>query len=233
MSDAPPPPPRSAPDVSPPRRDGDRLDDLPPKKQRLSTGRMVLIACAVLCFLCVVIGTVAVVVPRGPPKRERLVCATNLSQLAQMFVIWQTQGAKPPRSGPAMFLAWRKDRTRIREGEESVLRCPNDPGAADAAKPEARALYDSIDLDHPAPGLCSYAVRDFVKFPLDPMSKRLQAIAACLHHRNGAVVAFDNGSAMFMELDALGATPGTELTVGPDSPAEVLQPLTFGDGRTR
>ncbi|MCE9638063.1 MAG: hypothetical protein K8T90_20370 [Planctomycetes bacterium] len=235
MSNASAPPPRPAPDVPPPLRAEDLLDDVPPKKKGLSKGMIILIVCAVLAIPCIagLIATVAIIVPQMQEKQKRLTCMENLSQLSQTFAATQSGVGAPKRSGTAMFLEWRKSRRLIREGEELILVCPGDPSVAFPDSPEARRRYDTVDLDAPPADLCSYAARDFARFPLDSKSGRREPIAACLHHRHGAIVAFSDGSARFMDLDELAVDAGTELTVGPDSPAEMLQSLTFGNGRTR
>ncbi|MCE9638064.1 MAG: hypothetical protein K8T90_20375 [Planctomycetes bacterium] len=209
-------------------------------KKRLSNKAIVLIACAVFAIPCVPLLVLTQgVMPQIEAERQRIVCADHLERLARIFVDSQSQGANPPRSGPAMFLAWRKDRTRIDEGVEWMLLCPNDPGAADAEKRETRALYDSVDLDHPAPGLCSYAVRDFAKFPLAASKDAAEPIAVCLHHaetllvRGVAVVAYSDGRAAFVGYEELGISEGSELIVGPRSKSAVLRMMTFGDARER
>lgn len=161
-------------------------------------------------------------------KQARLVCTNNLSQLAAL-VAANGPGA-PPRTGPAVFLEWRK-RGVIERGEERVLLCPLDPDAIVRDTPEWRARWDDVDLDDPGRGLCSYAVRDFAKFPVSAATRAPVPIAACLHHtetaieRGGAVVAFSDGAVAWLGYEELGISEGSELIAGPKSKAKLLREL--------
>ena len=85
---------------------------------------------------------------------------------------------------------------------------------------------------------CSYAVRDFKRFPLDPNSKELEIIACdrmgpegrTSHHRDGLCVLFSNGSMKFMDRAALGIDPWGEFTVGPDSTHSELKKVVHRGG---
>lgn len=238
-----PPPPAPAPPGVPPPVPARRLrDDVPdagpPPKKGLSTLAIVLIVVGVLgvAGIAVVVGILAVVVPSMQHKQMRFQCQQHLSQVAQLIVADRADRTPVRYGGPAYLLEWRKSGRFIRAGQEAVLLCPADAGAAPLAR---RELWDAVDLANPAPGLCSYAVRDFVNFPLDERSAAPQPIAACLHHtegprdRGGAIVAFDDGSTRFVGYEELGISDASELTVGPDAPAELLRALTFESSETR
>ena len=164
-------------------------------------------------------------------------CATNLEALAEHFSIRHGRGAPPARSGPGLFVAWRSERTVLLPGGESMLVCPSDPIAVKPDTREAEAAYAAADLDHPTPELCSYAVRDFAKFPLAATKGAAEPIAVCLHHaetllvRGGAVVAYSDGRAAFVGYEELGISEGSELIVGPRSKSPLLRMMTFGDAR--
>lgn len=232
-----PPPPVPAPVGVPSPRLPDDVPDLgpPPPRKGLSTLAIVLIVCGVLAIPCLagLIGTVAVVVPQMQAKQMRFACQQNLSQLAAIHIVEVISKNEPKHSGPAYFLEWRKHGRNIRSGQEAVLLCPRDPAAVRRDTPEWRARWDDVDLDDPAPGLCSYAVRDFATFPIERDSMGVEPIAACLHHtetgrdRGGATVAFSDGSVRWIDYEELGISDASELVVGPDSKAELLRPLTL------
>src|SRR6185436_2486321 len=95
-----------------------------------------------------------------------------------------------------------------------------------------RRVWDTVDLDHAPRELCSYAGRDFERFPLDPKSDS-EVIGACLNHRGGAVVVYSSGTALFLKLAALGVASDDEKTVGPESLSPVLRVVRYGDGSVR
>ena len=186
---------------------------------------------------------VRLVFPRTSKSCPPPSCTSNLAQLGGLFVANVADRPWHPRSGPALFLEWRKTRSHIRPGEESVLICPNDDSIDSPDTPESRARYDTVDLDHPPADLCSYAVRDFERFPLDPAAKEPQLLAACVgrepngpyvgRHKRGVSVLFTNGNARFLTFEELGLTPGVVPTVGPKSNVPMLRALRFGEPAPR
>jgi hypothetical protein len=159
--------------------------------------------------------------------QQRATCMNNLSQLGQVHLIQTMENrAKAQKySGPAMWLAMRKSGVEIHRGEERTVLCPCDLDVYVPATDAEIKRWDDVDLAKPAEGLCSYAGRDFVKFPIDVKSTDKQAIGACLHHDGGAVVVFDGGDAYFMTLEELGLASEAEKTVGPESKSPVLRVL--------
>jgi hypothetical protein len=165
--------------------------------------------------------------PARMAATERLTsCMNNLSQLGQTYLMQSAENrAKAQKfSGPALWLAYRKNASEIRRGDERVLLCPADPKAVFPESPADWKRFDDVDLSNPAAGLCSYAGRDFVRCPL-PESKEPQPIGACLHHPGGAVIAYDDGSVKFVKLKDLGLASDAEKIIGPDSKSPVLRVL--------
>lgn len=199
--------------------------------------RVVIVVVFVGAFIAL-LGALLVEIPRGSPnKLARFTCANNLSQLATLFAE-QTRAdpAWKPRSGTSLLLAWRKGASRIRAGQERVLLCPGDEGVALPDTADTRARYDAVDLDAPPADLCSYAVRDFVAFPVDRDDLGAEVFAACVgtfhadgswfaHHRGGCNVAFCDGATRFYEWADLCAPPGGPPVVGPGSPSPLLRVL--------
>ncbi len=177
--------------------------------------------------------------PRGPtlPKasparlerKRRVECMNDLSQLTQIYLLClMDDRAKAQKwSGAALWLSMRKGEGLIRRGEEHVLVCPADPAARPPASDAERKAWDDVDLAHPAAGLCSYAGRDFAKFPLDPKTREPQVIGACLHHKGGVMVAFADGQVQFMTFEELGLVSEAEKIVGPDSKSPLLRVLRY------
>lgn len=194
-----------------------------------------------------VIGTVALfIAPHSHPNQKRFSCQNNLSQLGGLYVACSEDPAWRPRAGPALFLEWRKDGKRIRPGQEGVLVCPGDQHVVPPDTPELRARYDAVDLDDPPDDLCSYAVRDFVRFPVDPQAGKPEPIAACVgrivdgewqaFHKGGFVIVYDDGASRFIEwsecgVDPPGDWPDPTVVVGPDSPVPELRTLCFRPAR--
>jgi hypothetical protein len=209
----------------------------PTAKKGMPTWAIVLIVVGALGIVVVglkIVTTVAIVVPEMQETQRRLSCKGNLSQLAEVFLIRRMQSPKvAPRSGPALFLEWRSTTSEIKRGQEKILVCPGDPSAKFPTAEADWTAWDRVDLDHAPRALCSYAVRDFARFPLPAKPTGGEPIAACIHHPGGAVVAFAAGDTEFVTLQGLGLRPQDEMTVGPDSKSPLLRVLRYGDGSVR
>jgi hypothetical protein len=157
----------------------------------------------------------------------RRTCMEHLSQLGQIYLLLaQDNHAKAQKwSGPALWLSMRRNAAEIKRGEERVLLCPLDQAARPSSSDAERKAWDDVDLAHPASGLCSYAGRDFVNFPLNLKSSDKEPIGACLHHPGGVSFVFDGGDAQFLSLAELGLASDAEKIVGPDSKSPLLRKL--------
>jgi hypothetical protein len=193
----------------------------------------VLIVCGVVGvpLLAGVVTTVAIVVPRMQETKRRTQCMSNLSELLVRHVTASMDDPKQAArwSGSSLWLAQRRGGMRVRRGEETLLICPGDALARPPVSESDRAEWDSVDLDHPPRHLCSYAGRDFAAFPIDPTGEEKNPIGACVHHRGGAVVAFDTGDVQFFTREQLGIAPDAKITVGPDSASPMLRVLRGGN----
>jgi hypothetical protein len=207
-----------------------------PEKKGLPVWAIVLIVVGVigLVGLAGLAGTVAVVVPKMQDQQKRLGCMNNLSQLGQVYLVHAMGGraAAQVHSGPGLFLAFGKDRRDIAPGNEKVFICPADTLARVPATDADRKAYGTVDLDHVPRWLCSYACRDFAKYPLGENAGH-DVLAACIHHKGGAVMVFAEGDAVFMTLAELGLSKDDEKTVGPESKSPLLRQVRYGDGSVR
>lgn len=180
-------------------------------------------------FIAALIVTTAAIQSPGPERNQRASCMNNLSQLGQIFLMWRQAhpDATVPFNGTALWLSYRKDRSEIRRGDERVLICPKDDDASVPETDAERQAWDDVDLAHPSGALCSYASRDFERFPLGPHPADKEPIGACLHHKGIAIVVFRYGDAQKMTLEELGLASDDEKIVGPESKSPVLRVLKY------
>jgi hypothetical protein len=162
--------------------------------------------------------------------KARAVCMNQLSQLSTLFSIRGMQNlAKAQRySGPALWLQYRKSGSDIPRGQEKALLCPCDATARIPKTAADMEAWDTVDLEHPAAGLCSYAGRDFSAAPIagsDAPFDRKVPIGACLHHPGGAVIAYASGFVEFLTLEELGLASDADKIVGPASKSPLLRVL--------
>jgi hypothetical protein len=164
------------------------------------------------------------------PSRITL-CRSNLGELSQIHVrrTMEDRGAAERWSGSSLWLAMRRDRRDIGVGRERVLLCDGDGCADVPSATDDLSAWDEVDLQNPARELCSYAGRDFATLPIDPDDETPHPIGACVHHRDGAVVAFDDGTVSFMERAELGLTPDDDIVCGPESKSPILRVLRGGE----
>jgi len=157
---------------------------------------------------------------------RRLTCEDNLSRLGTLYLdrAQENRAKTQTHSGSALWLSMRKGGEEVRRGEERVLLCPCDASVRPPRSKLDLTAWDDVDLARPKPGLCSYAGRDFVQFPIAPTSGD-EPIGACLRHAGGAVVVFDFGLVTFLSLEELGLSSDSEKTVGRDSKSPLLRKL--------
>ena len=205
----------------------------PTPKKKMPVWVIVLIV-AGACGLCVVpemVGAVAVMVPAIQERQKRLTCMTQLSELSQLHLARTVQSGteRRPLSGSALWLSLRAEGS-ISPGNERILLCPGDPHSTPPPEP---SVYDAIDLANAPRELCSYAGRDFEAFPLSDEAVGQQVLGACIHHRSGAIVVYDDGRTEFVDHLELGITEDDEKTVGPESKSPLLRVVRYGDGSVR
>jgi len=187
----------------------------------------------VIAIIATLVAAVSLGIPLVQKRSQKLQCQRNLSDLGTLFTTWRLEKpGKPKYSGVALFLWFRKKRD-IQLGDEETLLCPGAQGVTWPATQEDREAYNDVDLQNPPTDKCSYAVRDFEKYPLKQDAGAKQIIACdrqgndsrTMHHPDGVVVLFDNGSASFMDKEALGVSMGPEdpVVVGPDAENEMLK----------
>ncbi len=166
-------------------------------------------------------GGLRILSPRIQCPSERTRCQDQLRQLGGAFVGHGAQrGASDLPGGAAAFLELVAE---FAIPPERLL-CPGD------SSPVAAGHSVSAVDRHDAAALravCSYAVRDFTRYPLDPNSTRPQIIAADadVHHRDGLNVLWDDGSVQFLDRMYLNLAPDEPIVVGPDSPHPELRKL--------
>jgi hypothetical protein len=186
-----------------------------------------------IALLLLLLVAVILLLLRGCDHRAE--CGNNLSRLGERLraMTPDKRRATMKLGGAAMFLSWRKDGRVVRRGDESLLRCPDDPDLR-ALNDDARTAYDQVDLANPPDDLCSYAVRDFDRWPLPTEgSLRGEIIACCRqgrdgatpHHRGGVVALFGEGDVQFLTRDDLGLVADEPLVVGPESKVPMLQKM--------
>jgi prepilin-type N-terminal cleavage/methylation domain-containing protein len=180
----------------------------------------------VLAIIATLVAAVSVGIPMVKQRSMRLQCQRNLSGMGVIFTNYLMEHpGKPKYSGVALFLSFRKNKD-IKVGQEKdSLLCPGDMGVTFPTSPEDSEKWDAVILESPPADMCSYAVRDFDKYPMK-MDSPEQQIIACdrqgsdgktPHHEGGLLVLFDSGSAKWMEKDALGLVGDQQIVVGPDS----------------
>ena len=160
-------------------------------------------------------------VSRSPT--HKVACANNLKHLGAMIVQRQVSGKLKYLRGPAFLLeAYRFG--FVERGKERVFLCPDDPQSKRLAEPEFREAYAHIDPKNPDPGLLSYAVRDFERFPL-PSSSRgpHEPLALCPWHEGSVNVLYDDSAVEILTAAELGLAPGEPIVLGPSAKSDFLK----------
>ena len=118
----------------------------------------------------------------------------------------------------------RQNEVDAKSRDVRLLLCPADTSVCAPATFADGYVWDSVDLEHPGTGLCSYAGRDFVRCPIQQPDTR-EVVGACLHHPGGALVARADGTVEFLTLKDLCIASDADKSVGPDSKSPVLRVL--------
>ncbi len=176
--------------------------------------------------------------PCGPGDRS-IPCRRNLKELGTLVTGSMDDGSfgriAAHYSGVSILLWFRVKGGAIEEGRESMLICPGDNQAVNPVSREAQREYDDIDLDDPRNNMCSYAVRDFRRFPLD-LTQLGSEIIACdrlgldgrtAHHDNGLCVLFADGEVGFLTRDDLGLSREDPIVLGPKSKSPLLRTVRY------
>lgn len=225
------------------------MREVPPPPARVEPPRVwrrvVLSAVTLTLFSALVVGGlwIAAEVRRVKARDYVLHCQRNLRELSTLLLLSMRDGSADEVlnecSGASVLLSFRVTDGAIKEGWETLFICPADE---DAINPTP-AQYDGLDLHDPEAvrGLCSYAVRDFGRFPLDPLPDEPQILACdrqgddgCTQHHLGGLdgmsginVAFSDGSVKFLTHDELGLSGDDQIVVGPDSTHPMLKKVRY------
>ena len=186
----------------------------------------------VITIIAALIGIVAAVIPQAQQANRKLQCANNLKNIGGMLSERITSKGLGTRGGAAMLLQTYK-LGMIRKGDERVFLCPGDViiRGQNIDDADFKKRYDSIDLDHIDPLICSYAGRNRKLYKFQPDSREKQAWGCdCQgddgrsgHHKGGLNVLYDDSSVVFMDHEALGLQPEDPIVVGIDSTQELLK----------
>ncbi len=208
--------------------------------------RSVLAVLTMVIVACVLAGVHSALASRrrgNPNGHLQIACANNLRHLGGIYSsLLMEKPGPPPYDGTALWLEYRK-REYVQRTRESVMLCPGDESVFAPQTDDDARFWDDVDYSDAAVvrRLCSYAVREFTEFPLDPDSEEPQAIACdapdadgvVRHHRGGLTILFDDGAAQWTDREHLGLQPDEPITIGPDARAEVLRALTVVPLRNR
>ncbi len=176
----------------------------------------------------------------GCGRNRRASCQRNLEELGTLFVVLEKEtNGHMPYDGVSLFLSFRAKNSWIKKKQEALLICPGDNQAIMPTTPEQQDAYDEIDLSNPRNNMCSYAVRDFTRYPLFADCEEPQIIACdrqgldgrTAHHDNGLCVLFDDGSVRFMSRGDLGLARDDPIVVGPGSNHPMLSKVVSIPGR--
>jgi len=222
------------------------MDEQPPRRPRgPSWGTMgFVVGCIALFVVCLFGGTVLVMPADRFPKHTG--CANHLRQIGGLLCVEALEhGAYPDHGGAPLLFEWRRAHF-IQRGREAVFIYPDDPDAREPVGAAASLLYETVDVTDAAAlaPLCSYAVRDFARFPVDPDGKDPEtgevAWVACdrqgadgrtPHHEGGLNVLFADGAVQLWDRERLGIADDEPIVVGPDSPHPELRKMVFVPGR--
>ena len=167
----------------------------------------------VICVGASLFGAVSILVPRIQQRQAQTTCADHLIRLNGLYLNDRAvQGAAPTEGGAAYFVRL----ARESGSDPALLVCPRDPVAT--AAPAFGATPPASDDAAALRAICSYAVRDFARHPLDEAAtdELIAADAQAYHesgvdadgeHALGINVLRSDGSVRFMGRAALGLAP--------------------------
>ncbi len=194
--------------------------------------RVVLVKVAVVLGVLALAAAGYVVATYLPRERNgRLTCMNNMQQLVRAWQVARHTGKfDPTLRGTAQIASWMRG---IGMGDERIFLCPGDRLAPpDTAAERARWHPSDIRTLEDVHDLCSFAVRDFAKYPVADGDARAWILCdrngddgRTMHHRSGINVAFAGGDAQSFTREELGFGPDEPIVVGPDSPNAELRKM--------
>ncbi len=193
---------------------------------------------AQILIALVIVGAIAAAVhfaaSRMVAAKQRVHCLENLQSLAGIYAELNVRhpGPDDSRSGTALILGWRGGAGPISPGQEGLFGCVGDPQFRRLQTDEDHARYDSIDLAAPPRDACSYAVRDFGRFPVPNPPTGNEVFAACTSHPDGAMLALVDGRVRVCTWAELGLTGPEEADVGPGAKSPLLRQVCRTPGVT-
>ncbi len=181
---------------------------------------LIVVCGACLCGVPAVGGAIAVLVPKIQMQHIRAGCATSLRTLGSLHIDhWTETGGPPTEGGVKYFL-------RLAEGTDVSIVCPDDGHGRQAQVVQIGDDPMTTASEPMLRSICSYAVRDFARYPLSDDYAN-EAIAADREefHRGGINVLYSDGSVKFHDRAWLGIPDGAPIVVGPESDHEELKKL--------
>jgi len=213
-------------------------ETLPPRKPRtrLAPGQLFRYFLGVTAFLAALILVLAIAtVPRLDSRGRPITRCRNHMRALLPYVLLhhEAMAARAKGTGAPILLALHGH--EVPPGREEIFTCPGDPAVGAAVGMRNLGRYDSEDImdatdDQP---LCSFAVRDFARFPLEGkepqwvLCDREGDDAQTPHHSRGLIVALSNGTFARLSRADLGLAEDEPIIVGPDSPHPELRKMLY------
>ncbi len=191
---------------------------------------LVLSGLAVIVFCAALFGAASILVPRIQEKQRQSTCANNLRRLGGLYVAdAMRQDGAPGEGGARYFLRLVHDAS----ADPAVLFCPSDSVATPETVVAGADGGRSPSAADALRRVCSYAVRDFARYPLDDSAtdEFVAADAADVHGRGGVTILLSDGSVQFRTRAGLGLAPDEPIVIGPDSSHPELAKLCIVPAR--
>jgi hypothetical protein len=216
------------------------MSDVSNSTSRWTIGRVLVVVMRVACAIgavLLVFGAVRVF-EQVRAHQSSATCQDHLRMLGGVMVHRAEQSGTflPAEGTTGLIMLYRDD--SVAHGREWVFKCPGDdavpvPDGAVADRYATADLSDRAALQ----SLCSYAVRDFARFPVEPgdssawiLCDRQGLDGRTPHHRGGLNILRADGAAMFKRREELGLALDGPIVVGPDSPHPELRKMIFFSG---